>query len=330
MSSRMRDWTGQKVNFLTVIEPAPNYAKEHNLKDKHVFWKCQCECGKICYLPSSRLSEGKVKSCGCKRDNKKDLTGKVFGRITVVNENKEETFKQSVKSGNLTGDRRIYWNCICNFCGHTSIRASNTFKNKDDVRCEYCRTVKDITGEKHGKLTAIKFVGKNHRHEALWECQCECGNKKILSSTLFHLVYSCGCSRFSIGEYHIKEILDKNNILYIHDTAKFFPDLISVKNSDLCRYDFIIINNDNEPVRLIEFDGIQHTDPSVGWYSLDTIANDKIKNKYAIENNIPLVRIPYTLRDTVTLEDIMGDKYLINEFNEQEKDKYESNLSRES
>jgi len=35
------------------------------------------------------------------------------------------------------------------------------------------------------------------------------------------------------------------------------------------------------------------------------------KNKYAIENNIPLVRIPYTLRDNLALEDLIEDKYLV-------------------
>ena len=38
---------------------------------------------------------------------------------------------------------------------------------------------------------------------------------------------------------------------------------------------------------------------------------DTIKNNYAFNHNIPLVRIPYTERDNITLEMIMGDKYLI-------------------
>lgn len=38
---------------------------------------------------------------------------------------------------------------------------------------------------------------------------------------------------------------------------------------------------------------------------------DKEKNQYAIEHNIPLVRIPYTERDNITLDMLLGDKYLI-------------------
>jgi len=38
---------------------------------------------------------------------------------------------------------------------------------------------------------------------------------------------------------------------------------------------------------------------------------DKEKNEYALSHNIPLVRIPYWERDNITLDMIMGDKYLI-------------------
>lgn len=41
------------------------------------------------------------------------------------------------------------------------------------------------------------------------------------------------------------------------------------------------------------------------------VESDKIKNEYALSHNIPLVRIPYKERDHITLEMIMGDKYLV-------------------
>jgi len=44
-----------------------------------------------------------------------------------------------------------------------------------------------------------------------------------------------------------------------------------------------------------------------------TKLSDKEKNEYALSNNIPLVRIPYWERDNITLEMIMGDKYLVRE-----------------
>ena len=38
---------------------------------------------------------------------------------------------------------------------------------------------------------------------------------------------------------------------------------------------------------------------------------DKKKNEFAKSKNIPLVRIPYWERDNITLDMILGNKYLI-------------------
>ncbi|HEX3038181.1 MAG TPA: hypothetical protein VHO94_04210 [Oscillospiraceae bacterium] len=56
------------------------------------------------------------------------------------------------------------------------------------------KTPKDLTGQKFGRLTATKLVGIiNHR--AMWEWQCDCGNKTVVRGT--HLtgkkIQSCGC-----------------------------------------------------------------------------------------------------------------------------------------
>lgn len=75
------------------------------------------------------------------------------------------------------------------------------------------------------------------------------------------------------------------------------------------RYDFAIIL-DNEVIRLIEFDGEQHTKPIKFFGDFATIQKrDQIKNEYALSHNIPLVRIPYWERDNITLDMIMGDQY---------------------
>lgn len=48
--------------------------------------------------------------------------------------------------------------------------------------------------------------------------------------------------------------------------------------------------------------------------SLDEIKErDELKNKFCIKYNIPLVRIPYYKLKTLVLEDLIGDKYLIKE-----------------
>lgn len=61
---------------------------------------------------------------------------------------------------------------------------------------------RDIAGNKYGKLTAIKDTGERKNGFALWECLCECGNKKVIASAnLIHgRTISCGCMREEINK----------------------------------------------------------------------------------------------------------------------------------
>lgn len=70
--------------------------------------------------------------------------------------------------------------------------------------------------------------------------------------------------------------------------------------------------------RLIEFDGRQHfTGPDTTHWgrTTDTLESikerDEIKNCFCLNHNYPLVRIPYFKLETITIEDLLGDKYLI-------------------
>ena len=52
---------GQTYGYLTVLEETDQrqYGK--------IVWKCQCECGNIVYLNTTRLKSGNDTSCGCKK-----------------------------------------------------------------------------------------------------------------------------------------------------------------------------------------------------------------------------------------------------------------------
>ena len=56
----------------------------------------------------------------------------------------------------------------------------------------------DITGQKYGKLTAIKLYHTT-RNGAFWLCQCECGNTCVASEDNLKAgkMISCGCVRES-------------------------------------------------------------------------------------------------------------------------------------
>ena len=57
------------------------------------------------------------------------------------------------------------------------------------------RTLKDLTGMKFGRLTVIGRVANNAEGRAMWECQCECGSKKIVKgkNLINGATKSCGC-----------------------------------------------------------------------------------------------------------------------------------------
>ena len=57
------------------------------------------------------------------------------------------------------------------------------------------RKMKNLKGQKFGRLTAICPVAKNNRNAVLWLCECDCGLDAIIesSSLVRGLTRSCGC-----------------------------------------------------------------------------------------------------------------------------------------
>lgn len=55
--------------------------------------------------------------------------------------------------------------------------------------------VKDLTGEKFGRLTVLERCGKNKNGNVEWRCLCDCGKEKIVSGGKLTSgdVQSCGC-----------------------------------------------------------------------------------------------------------------------------------------
>jgi|SRR5580692_9429413 hypothetical protein len=55
--------------------------------------------------------------------------------------------------------------------------------------------VKNIVGQKFGRLTVVKFAGVNKWRWALWTCRCDCGKKMVAKATALANGHtkSCGC-----------------------------------------------------------------------------------------------------------------------------------------
>lgn len=244
-----------------------------------------------------------------------DLTGQTFGRLTVL---KRDTERQ-IKS------QQAYWICQCQ-CGKIKSVKGSSLRRGEIQSCGCYRaerimeskikngTIDNLIGRRFGLLTVIEKdieKTKNSKSGIYWKCICDCGNTITVQSSNLkrkdeNRTISCGCAHKSAGEIYIEDILNQNNIDYISQYK--FLDLPKKY------YDFAIVKNNNI-IRLIEFDGEQHYKEVPQWRtSLNIIQQrDKEKNEYALSHNIPLVRIPYWERDNITLNMLLGDKYLIHQ-----------------
>lgn len=129
---------------------------------------------------------------------------------------------------------------------------------------------------------------------------------------------NCPYCNSSKGEMIIKDTLLEYNIP--HDKEYTFNDLLGI-DGGLLRYDVPVFYDDNKNILklLIEYDGEFHFKKYYEKQNFETLQlHDKIKNKYCIEHNIPLIRIPYwefnnikTIIKDILIDNNMDSKFLI-------------------
>lgn len=61
--SKVYDLVGQRFGRLVVLEKEKQDIP--NTKRTCVWWRCECDCGNIVIVPTTRLVTGVTKSCGC-------------------------------------------------------------------------------------------------------------------------------------------------------------------------------------------------------------------------------------------------------------------------
>ena len=277
----MKNLVGQKFNRLTALEPTQK--REYG----SVIWKCKCECGKECEVSARSLTQNNTKSCGCLNNEKR------IQRIIQYNKNHNKHYIGE-KINELTlisptdyrDGTNVVWECLCSCGKKCYINTNNLNTQKSCGHLLPTHLFKDITGETFGKLTALEPTLFRQNQNVVWKCRCECGNICYKGSTylISGTVQSCGCLK-SKGEEKIINILQENNIVF--ETQKKF-------NS--CKFH----NN-----YLIEYDGIQHFQQT-GWENLSKIQErDEYKNKWCIDNNVPLIRIPYIHYNNIQIEDLL-------------------------
>ena len=141
----MKEIVGQKFGKLMVIERT-----EERYTDGSILYLCRCDCGKFVKLTSSRLKSGHNKTCGDPIHQVKNLMGKKFGRLMVVDYVGRK-------------NRKTLWSCKCD-CGNTTIADSNSLKHEAIVSCG-CKRIEGIAmGQKAIRSsdvdgTKLRFIG---------------------------------------------------------------------------------------------------------------------------------------------------------------------------
>lgn len=284
---------GQKYSHLTVIRESE--IRKHG----RVTWECLCDCGNpnIILVTGKDLRNGNTQSCGCLK--RKDLIGQKFGKLTVI------------KATDMRKHGSVVWECKCD-CGNPNPVYATTegLRVGDNTSCgcyskakeKFAQTYRiDLVGKRFGKLTVLSATEKRTSSgNVIWHCICDCGNECFVSTN--HLqtgnTKSCGCLQgYSYGEIKIAELLKENNVKF--KSQYIFPNFSR-------RYDFAILNEDGEPIQLIEFDGEQHYVESefFGTTLKEQQEIDKIKTEFAESIGIPLIRIPYWERENLKFEDL--------------------------
>ena len=285
--------------------------KEYNElsdEDKENFYKAYSN-GKE-FIKAIRLRKTKnMKKQGYKQPN---------GNLTFVDELKRIDKKTT----------NFYYLCKCD-CGNWYIIENGHFEKEDIKSCGCLRKERgfemmkkmgteifiDIKNNIYGDLKVLKPINRGANEGLIWECECvKCGQKQNVLGTLLrnnHRRYCayCNTERKSIGEQLIKELLNNADILYQNE--KTFDSCKFPETNKKARFDFYVNNQ-----YIIEFDGEQHYHPvqfpgmteeeSIKAF-LSNQLRDNYKNQWCKNNNIPLIRIPYTHLKDICLEDLIPE-----------------------
>lgn len=93
------DLRGERFGKLVISDLDPSK------KNGRLHWFCECDCGNNTIVPTYRLTSGETKSCGCLKRSRFDLTGKTYGKLTVLRKDKKKSKHDAV-----------LWQCKCD-CG---------------------------------------------------------------------------------------------------------------------------------------------------------------------------------------------------------------------
>lgn len=234
-----------------------------------------------------------------------DLTGKRFGRLTVLCK-ADDFIRES------DGRRFRQWLCLCD-CGNKKILKERLLKEGSSKSCGCLQRESasiiaqnktlDLTGKRFGKLLVIERV-ENHikpngQQVAMWLCLCNCGEKTIVST--YNLTHdktkSCGCLREESHnkKYNKYDLSGEYGIGWTSNTNKeFYFDLEDYdKIKDYCWFEsnnnYILSpqsnRNTNIPIHriiMLNENNLNNTEIDIDHIRGNTSRNDNRKSNLRI------------------------------------------------
>lgn len=147
--------SGMRFGRLTVV----NEKKEERYFGSRL-WECLCDCGKTTYVPTAKLNNGNTKSCGCLQQDTlhPDLTGKIFGKLTVL-----------APAGKR--DKYSIWKCSCDcggeICSRTNDLRSGRAKSCGCLRSGMLKNGISLPPNEAMKNTVIRMYSENAQRSGL-------------------------------------------------------------------------------------------------------------------------------------------------------------------
>lgn len=189
-------------------------------------------------------------------------------------------------------DRKI--TIICKEHGRWRQFASSHLKGHDCPSCigNAGLTQKEFVEKaikQHGEIYNYHKVNYVNAHQKVKiECPVHGFFKQAPTDHIYSTGKGCPICKETTGERKIRLFLEKQGISYKYQ--KRFKDC---KHKTTLPFDFYLPDSK----MLIEFDGIQHSEPVLIWGGEKALKSqkkrDELKNKFAFENNYNLIRINY-------------------------------------
>lgn len=114
---------GEKFGHLTVL------SKTEERYARNIIYKCQCDCGKICYKKGGSLTSGHITHCGAecpilKQEHpiSRNILNEKFGLLTPI---------KQIENGT---SRKARWLCQCD-CGNTAIKYGTDLIQGKTISC---------------------------------------------------------------------------------------------------------------------------------------------------------------------------------------------------